>query len=81
MLCEYSRIQDALPDLSDQDMCPLCEEPTPTPHEKCSKTLTNSRAILPMFFHNLRGYDAHFIMQAVTDEFQKVTCIAQTTEK
>ena len=36
---------------------------------------------LPIFFHNLRGYDSHLIMQAVTDEFQRVSCIAQSSEK
>ena len=49
MLYEYSRIQNTLPTL-DQDICPLCEEPILTPHEKCSNILTKSRSILPIFF-------------------------------
>ena len=36
---------------------------------------------LPIFFHNLKGYDAHFICQAVTDQFKRVDCIGQTSEK
>ena len=35
---------------------------------------------MPIFFHNLRGYDSHLIMQAVTHEF-KAKCIAQSSEK
>ena len=36
---------------------------------------------LPIFFHNLRGYDSHLIMQAVTDQHDKIMCIAQSSEK
>lgn len=35
---------------------------------------------LPIFFHNLRGYDSHLIFQAVTGEY-KARCIAQSSEK
>ena len=36
---------------------------------------------LPIFFHNLRGYDSHIIMQAVTEEYKKIYLIAETDEK
>jgi hypothetical protein len=39
---------------------------------------------LPVFFHNLKGYDSHLIMQAMVKlkgEHDKVTCIAQNSEK
>ena len=35
---------------------------------------------MPIFFHNLRGYDSHLILQAVTSEFS-AKCIAQSSEK
>ena len=36
---------------------------------------------LPIFFHNLRGYDSHIIMQAVTEKYKTISCIAQSMEK
>ena len=36
---------------------------------------------LPIFFHNLRGYDSHIIMQAVKKEYKRIDCIAQSMEK
>ena len=35
---------------------------------------------LPIFFHNLRGYDGHLILQAVTSDYN-AKCIAQSSEK
>lgn len=36
---------------------------------------------LPIFFHNLKGYDSHIIMQAVSEEYKKIFLIAETDEK
>jgi hypothetical protein len=39
---------------------------------------------IPMFFHNLKGYDSHLIMQAIVKlkgPKDRVTCIAQNSEK
>lgn len=36
---------------------------------------------LPVFFHNGRSYDNHFIMQAIEDQWKRVDCIAHTMEK
>lgn len=51
-------------------------------HSKCNLQLKFDPKTwkLPIFFHNLRGYDSHLIMQAVTDEY-KARCIAQSSEK
>jgi hypothetical protein len=32
-------------------------------------------------FHNLRGYDSHLIMQAISQEQGQVTCIPNNMEK
>ena len=52
-------------------------------HSKCNLRLKldPKKWQLPIFFHNLKGYDSHFIMQAVKDEWKRVDCIAHTTEK
>lgn len=41
-----------------------------------------SRWRVPVFFHNMRGYDGHFIIQWLQDKgFKKIDVIAQNTEK
>ena len=51
-------------------------------HNKCNLQLKCDPKTwkLPVFFHNLRGYDSHLIMQAVTNE-HRCKCIAQSSEK
>eukprot|EP00745_Piridium_sociabile_P030720 TRINITY_DN50_c0_g2_i2.p1 TRINITY_DN50_c0_g2~~TRINITY_DN50_c0_g2_i2.p1 ORF type:complete len:791 (+),score=53.07 TRINITY_DN50_c0_g2_i2:2261-4633(+) len=51
-------------------------------HSKCNLQLKFEpmKWKLPIFFHNLRGYDSHLILQAVTEEYN-VSCIAQSSEK
>jgi len=36
---------------------------------------------IPVFFHNLRGYDSHFIMQEIHKISENVTCIPNTMDK
>src|SRR5690606_32494722 len=36
---------------------------------------------IPVIFHNLRGYDSHFIIKALTEKFKKVNCIPTSSEK
>ena len=42
----------------------------------CSKTTT-----IPVVFHNLRSYDSHLIMQAISGTTGKITGIPDNTEK
>ena len=42
----------------------------------CPKTTT-----ITVVFHNLRGYDSHLIMQAISETVGKITCIPNNTEK
>ena len=37
--------------------------------------------VIPVFFHNLRGYDSHLIMQAISEVDGEITCIPNNMEK
>ena len=37
--------------------------------------------VVPVVFHNLRGYDSHLLMQAISKVAGKVSCIPNNTEK
>jgi len=52
-------------------------------HNKCNLdyAIKINQYKLPIFFHNLKGYDSHIIMQAVDDEYKKIYLIAETDEK
>ena len=50
-------------------------------HQKCNLDYAVKNFKLPIFMHNLRNYDAHLIMQAVTNEYKNIQCIAETDEK
>ena len=51
-------------------------------HTKCN-ILHYSNRYLPIFFHNLKGYDSHHILRAATDivDKDKINAIPQSTEK
>src|SRR6218665_2357335 len=52
--------------------------------DKKSEKVKNKRAtMVPVVFHNLRGYDSHLIMQALgtAAEGQKISCIPNNMEK
>ena len=49
-------------------------------HSECNLQVQNSKKI-PVFFHNLSGYDGHLIMQEIQKaDFTKVDIIAKTLE-
>jgi len=66
-----------------RDHCHITGKYRGPAHNTCNLQLRISvkNYRLPIFFHNLKGYDSHIIMQAVASSFQNIRCIAQTTEK
>src|SRR5678815_2399116 len=53
-------------------------------HNDCNLKLRiyPDKCKVPVVFHNLRGYDSHLIMQAMTGyEADKITCIPNNMEK
>ena len=50
-------------------------------HSACNIAYSFRHFKLPVFFHNLAGYDAHFILQHAGTFKRKMSCLAKTTEK
>jgi hypothetical protein len=50
-------------------------------HHICNELYTQKLADIPIFFHNLKGYDAHLIMQSIGKFTQELNAIATTEEK
>jgi hypothetical protein len=52
-------------------------------HNSCNLNYNHKNYKIPVIFHNLKGYDSHFIIQAITREAykRKVSVIAQNSEK
>ena len=52
-------------------------------HNECNfKLKLNPKTMpIPVFFHNLKGYDGHLLMQAMARERGEIKCIATNTEK
>ena len=52
-------------------------------HQECNfkYKIEKERYKLPVFFHNLRGYDAHLIMQAVRREHKRIDVIPNNFER
>lgn len=51
-------------------------------HNLCNKHYTIKLGYkVPVFFHNLRGYDSHFIMEEITKFCTKLDCIPNTMDK
>jgi hypothetical protein len=66
-----------------RDHCHITGEYRGPAHNSCNLKLglKPDTYTLPIFFHNLKGYDSHIILQALEDGWGKVTCIAHTMEK
>ena len=52
-------------------------------HSSCNLKLRidPDKVKIPVFFHNLRGYDAHLIMQYIGEQDGALSCIANNREK
>lgn len=64
-----------------RDHCHLTGKYNGAAHQKCNLDYAVKHFRLPIFIHNLRNYDSHLIMQAVTNEYTRIQCIAETDEK
>jgi hypothetical protein len=50
-------------------------------HNKCNLQYGWKNYKIPVIFHNLRGYDSHFIIKALNEKFKKIKCIPSSSEK
>ena len=49
-------------------------------HNECN-LLSRKPNKIPIFFHNLKGYDGHLIIKAVDKEIKKINCIPTNSER
>ena len=66
-----------------RDHCHITGKYRGAAHNECNlKLRINPKTMsIPVVFHNLRGYDSHLIMQAISQTDGKITCIPNNTEK
>jgi len=50
-------------------------------HKACNLNYGYRHYKLPVFFHNLAGYDAHFLLQRAGAFRRRMTCLAKTAER
>jgi hypothetical protein len=50
-------------------------------HNKCNLLYNYDNYHIPVFFHNLKGYDSHLIIRELGKFQGKITCIPQSSEK
>ena len=65
------------------DHCHITGKYRGATHNACNLKLWLSpkTTTIPVVFHNLRGYDSHLLMQAISKVEGKVSCIPNNTEK
>ena len=66
-----------------RDHCHITGKYRGAAHSACNlKLRLNSKTTtIPVVFHNLRGYDSHLLMQAISKVEGRVSCIPNNTEK
>ena len=63
-----------------RDHCHIAGEYRGAAHNACNLKLRLNPSIL-VVLHNLRGYDSHLLMQAISKVEGRVSCIPNNTEK
>ena len=65
------------------DHCHITGKYRGAAHNACNLKLrlNPKTTTIPVIFHNLRGYDSHLLMQAISRVEGKVSCIPNNTEK
>ena len=66
-----------------KDHCHITGKYRGAAHNACNLKLRLSpkTTTIPVVFHNLRGYDSHLLMQAISKVEGRVSCIPNNTEK
>ena len=66
-----------------RDHCHITGKYRGAAHNACNLKLrlNPKTTAIPIVFHNLRGYDSHLLMQAISRVEGKVSCIPNNTEK
>ena len=68
-----------------RDHCHLTGKYRGAAHADCNLKLrikpSNKEFFIPVVFHNLRGYDSHLIMQAISETEGEIKCIPNNMEK
>ena len=66
-----------------RDHCHITGKYRGAAHNACSLKLRLNpfTTTIPVAFHNLRGYDSHLLMQAISKVENRVSCIPNNTEK
>ena len=66
-----------------KDHCHITGRYRGVAHSECNKKLRINHKTdqIPVVFHNLRGYDAHHLMQAMSQLQKEVKCVANNMEK
>ena len=81
-LCEKPLLQKNYRDAV-KDHCHLTGNYRGAGHNNCNLKLriNPNKDQIPVVFHNLRGYDAHHLMQALANLQKEVKCVANNMEK
>jgi len=64
-----------------RDHCHLSNQFRGAAHSTCNLKLNYSAWKVPVILHNFKGYDSHFIIQALDKGIKNISCIPQSTEK
>ena len=82
LLCAESLMKRNHKD-SVKDHCHITGKYRGAAHNECNlKLRINPKTIpIPVVFHNLRGYDSHHLMQAMSNLQKDIKCIAKNMEK
>ncbi len=76
---EYDSSDKALTKVRDHDH--LTGDYRGAAHNKCNLQYGFKNYKMPVIFHNLKGYDSHFIVRALNKKIKKIRCIASSSEK
>ena len=81
-LCEKPLLQKNFRDAV-KDHCHITGRYRGAAHNECNlkMRIKSKTDQIPIVFHNLRGYDAHHLMQAMSNLQKEVKCVANNMEK